>query len=770
MRPVKKNITYTTLSVAAILFMAVLTGVAVHLAGQLSFDYEFEDFFPKSDPDFAFYDHYRNTFGSDNEYVLITPIREKGIFDREFLEKTDSLAKALSKIGHIEKVISPTRLGYPVITPVGTMAQVKWMHINQPGRYRQDAEKIFRSGELVGSFIAADTQSLTLIAFTDTGLSKAKSDTLARAIRAEIDRQGFDKVNMAGRIFGQLHYINKMRDELLTFSLISLVIVIVFLLFTFRSFRGVWIPILVVVVSILFLLSFMVLTGKSFDLLSSLLPTILFVVGMSDVVHIISKYVDELRTGIPRNRALAMAIKHIGVATLLTSVTTAIGFATLCISPVKPVKDFGLYTAAGVLIAYLVTIVLLPALLFLLPPPRIAKKKQEEIFWQRHLHRLFLFILRNKKSISLAFLALSIISVAGIGKIQVNNYLLEDLGPNDQLRKQFLFYEKHYSGARPFEIAILSDNGENLLTEKAVKQMDRLEQYAGTTYKINSFASIPAVYRNMTRAVNGGKLSEYRLPRSPEEWEKVNKWVGKLHKKGMLRHLITPDGKMARISARVRDYGGRKFKELNTQVHQRFDPEFSAAGMKLKFTGMAHLIDRNNETLATNMMTGLVIALVSVALLMGVLFRSFSMMIVTLIPNIIPLLVIGGVMGFTGIDLKITTSIIFTVAFGIAVDDTIHYISKLKLELVNGRSLPYALKRANISTGKAILITSLILISGFFALIFSDFASTHYIGLLISITLIIAVVADLMLLPLLVLFFLGKKFKKGNIKPSKPGN
>lgn len=172
---------------------------------------------------------------------------------------------------------------------------------------------------------------------------------------------------------------------------------------------------------------------------------------------------------------------------------------------------------------------------------------------------------------------------------------------------------------------------------------------------------------------------------------------------------------------------------------------------------MAYLIDKNNEHLATDLMSSLLVAFAVIGVIMGAIFKSVRMVLITMVPNMLPLILIGGVMGFTGIDLKVSTSIIFTIAFGIAVDDTIHYVSKLRMELNKGKSLLYALKRTSISTGKAIVLTSLILISGFIALVFSNFASTFYIGLLVSLTLVFAVLADLFLLPVLIFVFYRKK-------------
>ncbi len=179
--------------------------------------------------------------------------------------------------------------------------------------------------------------------------------------------------------------------------------------------------------------------------------------------------------------------------------------------------------------------------------------------------------------------------------------------------------------------------------------------------------------------------------------------------------------------------------------------------LKFKLTGTAHLLDLNMSYLSKSLVSGLLFAILLVALIMGILYRSLKMVFVSLIPNLIPLLVIGAIMGFFGINLKITTAIVFTISFGIAVDDTIHFLSKFKLELNKGKSVPYALKRTMIGTGKAIVLTSGILCSGFLLLLFSDFLGTFYMGLMISVTLLFAVLADLFLLPVLILFFFGNK-------------
>ena len=734
----------------------ILTIGAAYTLQNLRFDYEFEDYFPKGDTEYEYYNQFRDIYGSDNDFVLISIVQEDGIFKTDFLTKVDSFTNALKRIEYVETVVSPTQLGYPVNGPFGR-SEIKWLHLSQPDRLAQDSSKIYESGELIGILISEDAKSLNVVLNTTFGLSKAKSDQAVENIDAVLEEFQFTEVQKAGRIYGQRYYVNKMQYELLFFTAISLLIVVVFLAFAFRSYWGVIFPLIVVGISIVWLMSLMTLMNKSFDLMSTLLPTIMFVVGMSDVVHIISRYLEELRKTPDKLLALKVSFTQIGKATFLTSITTAIGFLTLYTSGINPVRDFGFFTATGVMLAFAITFLVLPAVLYLLPKPKIANVQAEDLFWNKALRKIFRMTITKPKLIFGIGVGIILISLFGISKVEVNNFLLEDLSKNDPLRANFEFFENHYSGARPFEIVVAKTDSTSLLTYADIVTLDSIETVMKNEFGIKGFVSLNTIIKTLRRANKGGKLSEYKIPQSATEWKKIRKQITKYQKSGKLKMVLNPNGNSTRISAQVNDYGGKAFKEKYAKNQKVLASILNAQNLDLRYTGMAYLIDKNNETLASSLMYGLLIAFGAVALLMGGIFKSLKMVIITLIPNVIPLLVVGGFMGYVGIDLKVSTSIIFTIAFGIAVDDTIHYVSKLKMELDKGRTMLYALKRASLSTGKAIVLTSLILVSGFFALIFSDFASTYYIGLLVSITLLFAVLADLVFLPVLIVLFYRKK-------------
>jgi hypothetical protein len=743
---------YKFIAVAVLVAIGLLTTGAAFLLKDLRLDFEFEDYFPKGDQDYAFYNSYRETYGSDNDFVLISLVRNDGIFHAPFLETVDSLANDLDQLEYIEKVISPTQIGYPVNGLFG-LTEIKWLHWKEPDRLSRDSALIFESGELVGRLIAENSQSVTLFVNGKSGLSKVKSDQMAEEIDSVLANYSFEEVKIAGRVYGQRHYVQKMQNELFLFTSISVVIIILFLLIAFRSFWGIFFPLLVVGISVVWLLAFMTITGKSMDLMSTLLPTILFVVGMSDVVHIISRYLEELRNNRDQFSALKISFTHIGKATFLTSITTAIGFLTLLTSGISPVRDFGFYTAIGVLFAYFLTFLVLPPVLLLLPVPKRAFVNSEELFWNRILRAIFQFTVHSPKRVVGISILVGLVSFYGISKVEVDNYLLEDLAPDDPVAQNFQFFEENYSGARPFEVALSATDSSSMLTLERIQAIDSIEQIFASQFGIKGFVSLATVTKNLNRAANGGGMDTYRIPENQDEFRKLEGQLAKLNKAGKLKIVMNAAGNESRISAQVKDYGGKKFNEKYVENQNRVNSILQKVNLEMRYTGMAFLIDKNNETLAATLMGGLLIAFGAVAILMGGIFKSVKMVLITLIPNILPLLVVGGFMGFFDIDLKVSTSIIFTIAYGIAVDDTIHYVSKLKMELLKGRSVLYALKRTSISTGKAIVLTSLILISGFFALIFSDFASTFYIGLLVSLTLILAVLADLFLLPALIILF-----------------
>lgn len=747
----------------ALALLAVLTVVFAVALRNVRLDHDFEKFFPTDDPELDRYLEYRERFGYDNDNLLIAAANTPSVFDRKFLLQVDSLAARLGRLPDVLTVVSPTRLDDPRITPVGVFS-IPWLRLDSDSTLQSDSARIWRDPRIRDAFFTTDGEAVLMLMQTAPGLSKEASDALMQAVETEVAGSGLAEVRMGGRIHGQYWYIQKMQRELVLFFSLSIGLLAVFLAVGFRTLWGVLVPISVVGLTVLWQVGMITLLGKPLSILTMLLPTILFVVGMSDVVHLLERYIEALRNGHSKARALAISYHEVGLATFLTSLTTAIGFATLMTSGILPIREFGLYTGAGVFLAFILAFTMLPAVLLLVSTPVHARNSERDGTWYPVLHGLLRKVLRYRRGIPWAFAVLGAVSLFYITSLKVDNQLLEDWPEDDPQKQEYYWFEEHLGGVRPFEIEIrVKDSLASVWDLPMLQAMDTVQQHLEGVYGVKAILSPVTVVKSLNKAFNGGADEYYDLPEDPRETRRMVKRAELLVGTDGLRMLASPDGRYARMSGRMVDEGGYIHAKRNDTLDAFVQASTPTDRIDFHQTGMAYLVDRSNAKLSSQLIGGLSVAFALIALIMARVFRSWRMTLIALVPNVIPLLVVGGFMGLVGIDIKVSTAIIFTIAFGIAVDDTIHMLGKLRIELLKGKSLPYAMKRSVLSAGKALLITSIMLLSGFISLVFSSFASVFYMGLLVSLTLLMALIADLVLLPVLVMRFLPQK----DVEPGK---
>ncbi|SFU43446.1 efflux RND transporter permease subunit [Pontibacter akesuensis] len=744
---------YRKISYLVLLGVALLTACSIYFASRLRFDYNFDNFFPKGDPDLAYYFSFREKFGNDNDYLLIgLENKGKSLFDKDFLTKVDSLTSFLQRQPNVESVLSPTTVASPVIEQFGFF-EIPYLHPEEPERYQQDSLNIYSSKELIGTLFSEDAKAVSLFVQTTDDLGKGASDTLITALHQKLEQLQLTEEHVAGKALAQSVFVDKMKIELAVFMSASIVLVVFFLWLTFRSAWGILVPLVVVLLSVLWAMGVMGLFNKPIDLMTVLLPTIMFVVGMSDVIHILSRYITETGNGMEKIPALKLTLREVGLATLLTSFTTAIGFLTLLTTAITPIRNFGLYTAISIGLAFILAFTVLPAILLLIKRPATTPAQKASFAWPVLLRRMFRWVLVHPKAILASSLVVVLLSITGISQIKLDTTMLEDLGDDDPILRDFQFFEQKFSGVRPFEMHLMAAEGHTMYDLEVLQEVDQLEDYLYQTYGLNFITSPTTVVKTLNRAQNGGLQESYTLPESEREMQRIKQRLQAFKNRSELRSFVTADATEGRLSGKMNDIGSASAAELNDSLMQFIAQQINPNLLQTRLTGSSLLLDKNNTYVTSNMMQGLLIAFAVIAVIVGLIFRSFRMVVISLIPNIIPLLMIGGLMGVMGVKLTVSISIIFTIAFGIAVDDTIHFLSKLKLELMAGKSLPYAMKRTFISAGKAIIITSCILVAGFLTLVLSTFDATFYVGLFVSLTLVFAVVADLFLLPVLVLLF-----------------
>jgi predicted RND superfamily exporter protein len=750
-----KKISWIGLSV----FILITSVLGYHLK-DIRFDYNFENFFPSHDKETSFFFDYRDDFQSDNDFLLISIENDKGIFNSQFLKKLDTLSKELEKIKYVENVRSITSENEQFIFPGGTTSSKPYIDLSDFDANR-DSSRIFKNDELINTFIAENGKAICIFIKHEDYLSKKKSDALVKSIDNITNELGAKNVRLAGRAVGQAYYINKMIFELSLFLGLSAFLIILFLYIAFKSIWGILIPQIVIVGSLVWTIGGMGLFDEPVNIILTVLPSVMFVVCMSDVIHLVSKYLDALRVEKDTFTAIKVAVKEVGLATFLTSLTTSIGFFSLYFVQVQPIQVFGVILGIGVLIAFVLTFLTLPILFYIFPGPKhIRRAEPKDHFWKTFLEKAFVFVLKKRKSILITSGIVLIISLIGMFQIETNNFMMDDLKESEQMKKDFNFFDDNFGGIRPFELAVLIKGKSTKVWDKGIIQkLDSVETYLEKEYGVTVKVSLVKILKTLNRSAHAGNIDEYQIPTSNKKIRSFKRIIKLADKGRFVYSFIDSSEHRTRISGTIPDIGNVSAREKTEKFYAFLKKNHLEDQIEFKITGTGHLLDKNMRYLAVSLVKGLGVSIILVALIIGFVYRSGRILIISVITNVLPLLFIAGYMGFTGVELKTSTSIIFTIAFGIAVDDTIHFLGKFKYELMKGKGKIYALKRSYLTTGKAMILTTLILSSGFLLLVFSSFLGTFYMGLLLCITFAVALVADLTLLPVLLLLFYKEKPK-----------
>lgn len=735
--------------------LAGLTLVLLFLgysSSKLEFDYDFEKFFPQEDNDLVFYEDYREKFENDNDFILLGFTNETGVFDQQFLQKIQGFTVKLRELPHLREVISPLEMKFVEVSPAGFgFSQRPFFHIDDTSRYTNDRERIEKSIEPVTEMVNLDNNSLIMVIKNKQLIDKDDSDELARALQEIIDQEGFKEVHVMGKIMGQQVYVSVMKVEFITFASISIFVLIIFLIIAYRALWGILIPMATVLLAVVGSLGFMQLSGTPLNMMTTLLPVIMLVVGMSDVVHLVSKYLEEIRYGRTKTVAIKNMLKKVGVATLLTSLTTSLGFVTLIGVGMQPIQDFGIFTAVGVLMAFILSILFIPSIFLNIKKPKITDSTKVQNAWERGLGKFFLKLCRNQKAVLVFYSIITVVCIIGASRIKFDYFLMQDLGEDQPLMQDLRYFQKQFGGIRPFELAIIPAEGKQVNDYDVILEIEKLEKYLKEEYGVNQIISPTVPFKFANKTLRSGRDDYYKIPDNEKRFNYLKRQMETFEDRAELQQIISADKKLGRLFGRMVDPGSGAMLGKNDKLKAFYDANINSSVLGYKLTGTPVIIDEAGRHVSENIVIGLLFAFVLIGISMAILFKSIKMGFISLVPNMFPILLTAGYIGFAGIALNMSTAIVFTIAFGIAVDDTIHFLSRFKQEMGQGRTNLFALRRTFISTGKAIIITSIILLGGFGSLIFSNFLSTFYIGLFVCMTLVFAVITDLTLLPMMLL-------------------
>lgn len=738
-----------------VLAMVLLSVMFAWYARETKVDFSFDSFNPAGDGETVFYKNYRRTFAHADNSILIafenTQTPAKGIWDAAFLTRVDSFFTGLRDIPHLDTIISPTRLSQYRRAGMGMVARplLAW---DSDSALVQSQERLREDSLLYSMFFSEDRSLLAGVVTLDTSiLDLPFRDSVSLAVRAHLEQSGLTHV-ASGVPYIRTQYVERIRTELIWFLACSVLLALGVMFWLYRNWWGILLPQLTVLLTLVWMLGLMAMMGQGLDLMSELLPSILFVVGISDTVHLTTSYQQNLQAGLGKIEAMRATLNEVGVAAFLTCITTAIGFGTMVLSPMPPLQNFGFFAAASVVFAYIVTMALLPSVLLALPREKVVRSRgsSNSPIWEAKLLRINAFTRRRPGPIALGFLGLLIASGIGIALISTNTYLLDDIHHDDPAKVSMRFFEEKFYGTRSFEVAVIAAPGKSVSDLDILTDMAKIEDYVRSQGRISPFLSLSSYLKTANRLLRGGNNRFYKLPSDQEKVEELIGFAYASNAASALAQVMEPERRVARMSARMGDIGTDRFNDLREGLDAFIQRECHPENFSYHLTGNAIIAERNVQVMRGSLLEDIFSSFLMISLVMGLLFRNWRMLIVAIIPNVIPLIVTAGAMGFLGITLRASTSIVFLISFGIAVDDTIHFLSRFRIELQEGHDRETALRNSIAGTGKAMLITGLILLSGFMFLLSSDFGATFVVGLFTALTLAVAMASDMLLLPILI--------------------
>ena len=556
-----------------------------------------------------------------------------------------------------------------------------------------------------------------------------------------------------------------MKSEIGLFIGAALLVTSLIFFFFFRSIRATLLSVAILIFGVIWSFGTLALLGYKITILTAIIPPLIIVIGITNCIFLINKYQQEIKTHQNQAKALERVISTIGVSTLMTNFTTAAGFATFMITGNDLLFEFGQVTSINVITVYLLTLLVVPVFYSFMPMPTSKHLEHLNKNYVSSLLNWVENIVKNKrKVIYSAYGVLLIFSIIGLSQIKVSGSLIGEMPKSASFFKDILFYEKEFHGVMPLEIMINTNRKKGVMKLSFMKKMDELQTTIESIPELSKPISIVNLVKYSKQAFYNGKPEYYELPTTQEQVFILSyaKNAAKNNKDNLMKSYVDSTAQYARITTFMQDIGTEKMAVIERKLKTEIDKVFPKNQFEVMVTGKAYVFQKGTTYLINNLIESLIFAIFLIILLMIYLFRSYKMVLASILTNILPLIITSGLMGYFGIPLKPSTILVFSIAFGISVDNAIQFMAKYKHDLIEtdgkiGLSIFSALRETGVST----FYTSVVLILGFATFTLSSFSGTIALGGLISVTLLFAMFANLMVLPALVLSFEKKRIGVG---------
>ena len=544
-------------------------------------------------------------------------------------------------------------------------------------------------------------------------------------------------------------------DEIGLFIGAALLITSLIFFYFFRSFRATLISLIIVIIGVMWSFGIIAGLGYEINVLTALVPTLVIVIGIPNCIFFINKYHQEYHKHANKAKALQRVITKTGTATLMTNITTAVGFATFIATNNDLLREFGIVTTINILAIYTLCLLIVPIFFSYIPPPiprHLGHLERESL--TSFLKWIVNTVKYNRVGVYITSICLLIFGIIGIYKIKVSGSIIEDMPKNTGFFEDIRFFEREFDGVMPLEIMIDTKRKNGAMKLTNLRRMEDLEETIMDIPELSKPLSIVNIAKSFNQAYYNGNPEYYSLPSSQEEIFLLPYIKNSLKnsKDNQLKSYITSDGSVARMTTFIKDENGEKMEAIEAHIRNKVNKLFPSPRYEVIITGKPSVFQKGTNYLLDNLLSSLLFAFALTGGLVAIMFRSLKMVLVSIIPNLLPLIMTAGLMGFLGIPLKPSTLLVFGIAFGMSVDDTLRFLAQYRLELARN---DWKIKKSVFATfndaGISMFYTSIVLFFGFSVFMLSSFGGTVALGGLVALTLSFGMLSNLVLLPSLVL-------------------
>ncbi|HRF75128.1 MAG TPA: MMPL family transporter [Chitinophagales bacterium] len=778
---------------------------------RVKLSYEFYKTVPEDNAAYQDYEDFKAIFGEEGN-VLFLGIQSERFFELDYFNDWCALEKSIKEIEDVESTLSVPST-YNLVKNISERRfDIQPLVVEQPKTQAElDSIKndFLRLPFYKDRIYSPDSNTyVMLIAIDREVLNSPRRISLINELKEKTEAFGAEHqtdIKYSGLPYIRYYQLSTITREVKLFLILAVIITIIVLYILFRSWDAVVFPLLIIGSGVVISTGFMALLGYEFTVLTSLVPSLLIVMGIPNCVYLLNKYHHEVRRNGNKIKSLSLTVEKLGFATFITNMTKAVGFVVFCFTNVRILEEFGLIATIGVLATFIISLVGIPVVYSFLPRP---KAKQTEYLESKQLKfilgKLELWTSNHRRQIFISAIIIIIISTFGASRLKSKGYILDEVKETTEVYQDMKFFERVFHGVMPFEVMVTKKqvvtfvqdtiinehisvvdtdtiinydtlivkrpdtSGTSVMGMNTLQKIAQLQDTLATYPQLSTSLSILDGLKFARQAYYNGSQRYYSLPNFNNLTTndlKVKDYLENSGQKGVLENrFVDSKGEIARISVQVADIGSDSMPKLMADIQPKIDAIFDKENYDVRVTGTSIVALSGYQYLIDGLFESLLIALIVISLILLYQFRSLRMLAISFLPNLIPLFITGAIMGFLNIAIKPSTVLIFSIAYGMCVDFTCYFVAKYKHDLIrNSFNIPKTVMSSLQEAGVSMIYTSLILFCGFFIFVFSKFGGTVNMGLLTSITLLVALFNNLLLLPALILLF-EKGLNKSNSK------